>query len=261
MTNSLITLDRDGAIAWLTVDRAARHNTMTAAMWRTLPDVLRDAAADPQVRVIIVRGAGQAAFSAGADLDELVQLAKSYDDIAAYAEALYRATRLLADLDKPTIAMVRGHCVGGGCALALACDLRVADTTLRFALTPAKLGLVYALEETRRLVVLSGPARAKDLLFTGRSLDATEAQGFGLVDRLVAPDRLEAEARELALQIAANAPRSLRAIKRFTARILEGITNETNDARQAFVEAMLSEDFAEGVAALRQRRAPQFDRD
>ena len=213
MTNSLITLERDGAIACVTVNRETCHNTVTAAMWRALPGVLREAAA--QARVVVLRGAGDAAFSAGADLDELAQLARSHDGAADYAESLHRATRLLADLDRPTIAMVRGHCIGGGCALALACDLRVADTTALFAVTTARLGLVYALEDVRRLVVLLGPARAKDLLFTGRSLDAQAARSVGLIDRLVAADRLEAETRELALQIAANAPRSVRAAKRF----------------------------------------------
>ena len=261
MTNSLLTLEHDGAVAWLMVNRAARHNTLTEEMWRTLPSLLADAAAAPDVRVVVVRGAVNAAFCAGADIDELSQMARSFDRVADYAETLHCATRRLADLNKPTIAMIRGHCIGGGCALALACDLRVADTSALFAVTPAKLGLVYALEDTRLLVDLSGPARAKELLFTGRTLEAAEARDYGLIDRLVAPDRLQLETGELAAQIGANAPQSLYAAKRFTARVVEGITTETNDARRAFIEALLSQDFAEGASAFRERRPPRFSGD
>ncbi|GAA3294136.1 enoyl-CoA hydratase/isomerase family protein [Dactylosporangium vinaceum] len=237
MTGELI-LTQDGPLATLVITNPAKRNAMTAAMWAALPGMLEVLAKDPVNRVLVVAGAG-GTFCAGADIAEAAAIARAGDDSLAVA-----AERALAEFPRPTIARIDGFCVGGGCQLAVACDLRVAAASARFGVTPAKLGIVYPPSTTRRLAALVGPAKAKLLLFTGELVDASEALRFGLVDRLVADDLLSAAVDDLAATIATRSRLTLRAAK----AVLGDLPVPAPDEGE----------LAEGVAAFLERRAPNW---
>lgn len=249
-------LERTGAIARLLIDRPAKRGAFAQAMWEALPGLVDGAIRDPAVSIVILASAVPGMFCAGADIAEFAAHA-SDPAWRATNNAAIRATQLaLSRAEKPVIAAVDGDCVGGGCGLALACDIRVASPRARFGLTPAKLGLVYPLHDTKLLVDLVGPAQAKRLLFTAGLVDATEAQRIGLVE-IVADDPV-AEAVALGERIAANAPSSVRSAKAIVRRILDGAIDDDADSAGQFDEAFTGRDFAEGVAAFLARRPPAF---
>jgi len=251
----VIRLDTDGPLAWLRLDRPGKRNAMTQAMWEAVPPRGAEAI-DGGARVLLLASSTPGVFCAGADIAEFG--AMSGDPVWRRANRLaIRATqRALAGCPIPTIAVVDGDCVGGGCGMAMACDLRVAAPTARFGITPAKLGLVYPLHDVALLVALVGPAQAKRILFTGALLDAPEAQRIGLADQLA--DAPEAAARTLALDIAANAPSSHRGNKALVARAVAGDTDDDDASAALFEAAFDGPDFAEGLAAFRDRRPPRF---
>jgi enoyl-CoA hydratase/carnithine racemase len=252
-----IYVDRTGAVATLHLNRPAKRNALNLDMWQRLITVVDALDEDPAVKVIVVTGAGQA-FAAGADIDEFE---KSFADpkvAEAVAETTYQAQRRLARNAKPTIAKIRGACIGGGCGIALCCDLRFADPTAKLAITPAKLGLIYSLADTKRLVDTVGPARAKDILYTGRILDAAEALAVGLVDRVVPAADLDAAVETYAGQIAEASQFSVRGTKQIIHMILDGATDDTAETRRHFVRAFSEPDFKEGFAAFTGKRKPVF---
>lgn len=245
-------------LAWVTLNRPEKRNAVTAAMWAALPGLAAQVAADPAVRVALVRGAGSEAFSAGADIVEMTRTVSDPERMRAMQQAVLDGQLAWARLAIPTIAMVRGACTGGGCGLALACDLRVAGDDAFFAIPPARLGLVYALDDTRRLVDLVGPARAKEILFTGRRIGAREALDLGLVNEVVPAAELETRVRELAATIAGNAANSIAAAKHIVGLIMDGTRAETAATRAMFDGAFNSPDFAEGARAFVEKRSPRF---
>src|SRR5690606_830378 len=172
----------EGAVARLLIDRAEKRNAFTQAMWEAFPGILAQAMEDPAVRVLILQSAAPGVFSAGADIAEFATGARDPEWRARNQAAIRRAQYELARAPKPVIALVDGDCVGGGCGLALACDMRVASPRSRFGITPAKLGLVYSLHDTKLLVDLVGPAQAKRILYTAELLGAGEAVRIGLVE-------------------------------------------------------------------------------
>jgi enoyl-CoA hydratase/carnithine racemase len=249
-------LERDGGIARLWVDRAARKNAFDQQMWEALPELVTTAMRDPEVRVMVLQSAVPGTFSAGADIAEFAVGARDPEWRRRNQAAIARAQHGLARSEKPTIALVEGVCVGGGCGLAIACDLRVAAPGARFAITPARLGLVYSLHDTKLLVDLVGPSQAKRILFTGELIGAPEAARIGLVDFLA--DDAPGEARRLAEAIANASPHSAAASKKIIRRILEGQAGDDEDTRAQFEQAFSGEDFAEGVSAFLEKRAPKF---
>jgi enoyl-CoA hydratase/carnithine racemase len=257
MTDIPIRWFRDGRLARLRLQRPARHNAISAAMWRALPDLCREIDADPEVAAVIVEGEG--AFSAGADITEFGTVFADADSTAAYNEAVRAGLAAVEGLARPSIALVRGLCVGGGCGLALACDLRFAGATARLGITPARLGLAYGFADTRRLVATVGPARAKDMLFSGRLLDAAEALAIGLVDRVLPDDAVESAALDYASGLADRAPLSLRAAKRMIEAIMAGADSDTAETVALYDAAYRSADFREGQAAFAERRPPRFE--
>jgi enoyl-CoA hydratase/carnithine racemase len=248
-----------GRVTTITLNAPARRNAMSREMWRLIARACGEIAADPAVRVVVLRGEGDH-FCAGADISEFHA---AYADAEATREtnALVRQGQAaVRALPMPVLAEVRGACVGGGCGLALACDLRFAGTSARFAITPARLGLAYSFEDTKQLTDVVGPSRAKDILFSARTIGAEEAQTMGLIDRLVAdadlPDAVAAYAGELA----ALSPTSLRVAKATVEEIVRGQGEASAALRAAFEASFSGADFAEGLRAFTEKRKPDFDR-
>lgn len=258
-SDEAIFLDRSGPHAVLTLNRPDKRNALNLDMWRRMIELLAEAEADPAVRVLIVAGAGQA-FAAGADISEMEAVFEDTAIAKTIAEVTYESQKALHRFPKPTLAMVRGACVGGGCGIALCCDLRFADTTAKMGITPGKLGLVYSLADTRRLIDAVGPSRAKDVLYTGRIFKAEEAKDVGLVDQLVDPDDLEATVTAYADQICAASSFSASATKRIVHMISDGEADDTADTRQLFIDAFSGDDFREGFAAFKEKRTPDFSK-
>lgn len=244
-------LSLDEHVATLTIDRPARRNALTAAMWRALPGILADLAADPEVRVLVLTGAG-GTFCSGADISEIHELSDNGDDTGLTVVA----ERALATFPKPVIAMIEGYCVGGGCQIALACDLRFAADGARFGVTPAKLGIVYPFSSTRRLVEVAGPATAKLLLFSADLIGADQALRTGLVDEVCPPEGLWGRVYGLAATMAGRSRLTLTAAK----RIIDGRAGE-EEARAWQREARESGEMSEGILSYRERRSPGFSWD
>ncbi|WP_338483117.1 enoyl-CoA hydratase/isomerase family protein [Streptomyces sp. SCSIO 75703] len=234
----------DDSVATVVVSHPARRNAMTTRMWRELPGLLDALAADPGVRALVLTGEG-ATFCAGADITTL-------RDGAEEAQALaVRAEEALAAFPGPTLAAIRGHCVGGGAQLAAACDLRFAEEGALFGVTPAKLGVVYPASATRRLVALVGPATAKYLLFSGELIDAGRALRTGLIDEVLPAGELAARVDAFARTLVSRSRLTQAAAKEFAAG---------RDDREAYWarQARDSGETAEGVAAFLERRTPRF---
>jgi enoyl-CoA hydratase/carnithine racemase len=243
-------------LARVRLQRPERRNAISRALWRALPAICAEIAARDDALVVFVEGAG-GHFSAGADISEFDEVYRDAPATRDYNEAIRHALNALAVLDRPTLAILNGVAIGGALALALACDLRFAAADAHLAIPPAKLGLLYGETETRRLVELVGPARAKDLLFSGRRIAPDEALAIGLVDRVFPGAEVEAAALDYARTLARLSQHSIRGAKRG----LEAIAGGAGDRRDfaAFVEAAaLGPDFAEGRAAFAQKRAPKF---
>ena len=249
---------KEGAIGWITADNPARMNALTAAMWEAIPRAIGEAVADPEVRVVILRGAGDTAFSAGADISEFENsrtgdAAKIYD---ALNDAAFNA---ITGCPKPTIAMIHGFCLGGGLGLALCCDMRIADDASQFAIPAAKLGLGYNARWVRPILAAVPVSRAKELLFTGRRFRSADAEAMGLVSQLMPKAELEPTVRALAAEIATNAPLSVAAAK----QVIDEISRHPENPDMARLDAAVaacfeSEDYAEGRRAFLEKRKPEF---
>lgn len=245
-----------GGAAVIALARPEKRNALTEAMWRAIPEAVARAVADPGAAALVLTGAGDH-FSGGADIGEFAAVYGSAERRAAHNEAVRAATDAVAACPKPTVAAIRGACVGGGVSLAVACDLRLASDDARLAITPGKLGLVYSHADTSRLVRLVGPSRAKDLLFTGRSVEAAEAQGMGLVDRGVPAAAFDEALDRLIASLEAMSRTSLRAMKRMVDAVARG-EPETDELAALFAESFASEEFGEGYRAFLEKRAPRF---
>lgn len=256
--SDFLRVDRDGHVAVLTIDRPEKRNAMTVGMWAALPEVLAGPAEDPEVRVLVVTGTGPS-FCAGADITDLLGGPDPADPMAEVRRHNLAAQAALRDFPKPTLAMIRGHCIGGGVELATCCDLRFADPTSVFGVTPAKVGIVYTPSSTRALVDLVGPSMTKYLLFSGELVDAATALRTGLVDRVVDADELEGEVRRFADVLASRSALTQRSTKEVVAALLTGGDGEALAAPR-YLETIARGELAEGVAAFTGRRQPRFGR-
>lgn len=248
-SESSVTIQREGAIAWLVFDHESRRNAMTIDMWRAVPTLCAELAADPAVRVVILRGAGEQAFVAGADISQF-QTERTASGAGSYGEATEQAYDAIAKLPKPTLAMLHGYCVGGGLAIALCADIRYGEPGTLMALPPAKLGIGYDIDGMHKLAAVVGPSVAKELVYTGDLHDADTCLRWGLLNHVVAKDELEAFVRAQAATMAVRAPLTQLAAK----QALAG-----DPAAEATIgECMASADYAEGVAAFMEKRSPTF---
>lgn len=252
-----IICETSGEIGWLVIDRPTHRNALTTAMWRELPRVVEHLDADDAVRVIIMRGAGEAAFAAGADILELQQMGDDPDALAAFEHDFEAAQASIENASKPVIAAVRGPCMGGGMALALACDMRIAADDASFAIPAARLGLGYAAPAVARLMRVVGAANAFEVLATARRLSASEAMRMGLITQVTDPESVFAQATKTAEQIARNAPLTVRAAKATIAALVRDRTL-LRDAEMLIAQCGQSADFAEGRKAFAEKREPRF---
>jgi enoyl-CoA hydratase len=251
-------LRQEGAIGYLILNNPEKRNAVRFSMWQAIPALVRQAVAEPSIKVLVVQGVDDSAFAAGADISEFGQMFATEQGCRSYHEAIRDAEQTLGFCAKPTIAMIHGPCVGGGVELALACDMRFASADGRFGVTASKLGIVYSLTSTRRLVQLMGPSKTKDILFSGRLFDAQEAAAMGLVDRVFAASDLERETRAYAELLCLRAPRSIAAAKQIVEIILGGAGDETTISERLRLDSFSGAELAEGIQAYKQHRAPVF---
>jgi enoyl-CoA hydratase len=247
----------DGPIGTLTFNNPERHNAMSLDMWRAASAVLEQFERDPAVRVIVLTGAGGKAFVSGADISKFESERASVEAVLEYNAAVDQFSKGLSECSKPTIAMIRGYCLGGGVGIAVCCDLRLANDASRFAVPAAKLGLGYGYANIRRIMDLVGPQFVTEMLLTARQFDAAHAARTGLVNHVMPDGEIEKFVRELAETIAGNAPLTIRAVK----RIVRELCRDEPDVaacdalvRQCFESA----DYREGRRAFMEKRKPVF---
>jgi len=250
---------KEGRVGYLIFNNPERHNAVSLEMWQAVSSILAEFAADRELRVVVLTGAGDKAFVAGADISR-------FGDERADAEAVafYNATteQTFSDLErfpKPTIAMIRGYCIGGGLALALGCDLRICAENSRFALPAAKLGLGYSFSGVKRFVDLVGPAFAKEIFFTARQFDAAEAREMGLVNRVVPESELESYVERYAEMISANAPLTVDGTKFMVGEALKDAAHrDMKTCAELIQRCFASNDYIEGRNAFMEKRKPVF---
>jgi enoyl-CoA hydratase len=249
---------RDQRIGWVVFDHPERRNAISVEMWRQIPGAVEELEKDDDVRVLVLRGAGDAAFVAGADISEFGER-RSGESTAGYDADSGRAFGALANCRKPLLAMIQGYCVGGGVAIALSADMRYASDDAVFAIPAARLGLGYHMAGLEALSSLVGPSRAKEIFFTARRFEAIEALDMGLVNGVVPRDGLEAHVRDTAARIAGNAPLTIASVKRIVHELAREPAHRDVEAIDASIRACFeSEDYAEGVKAFLEKRAPKF---
>ncbi|MFL5798474.1 MAG: enoyl-CoA hydratase/isomerase family protein [Actinomycetota bacterium] len=259
MPHETITYDVADSLATITLNRPDKRNAMNAAMFRELGDAATTAAGDQGVRAVLVRGEGPS-FCAGIDLSSFPDLfGKPARELREFVALAQRPFAVLASMPKPTIAAVRGHALGAGCQLAIACDLRIAADDAQFGILELNFGIIPDLGGNSRLTALVGPARAKELIWTGRRFDAREADRFGVVTRVVTPGDLDGEASALAAALIARAPVPVRHVKALVDRAsrepLDALMAAEMDAQ---IECLSSDDHREAVAAHLEQREPRF---
>ena len=254
-----ILVEREGCVARIVINRPERRNAVSIAAWQSLAASFDNLAADPQVRVIVLTGAGDRAFCAGNDISEFAEKRSTPEQVAAYDAVVEHAYEVIGNVEKPVVARVQGSAVGGGFELVQLCDLRIAAAGARFAMTPARLGLGYTLRDVQLLVDRIGAGAAREMLFTGRMFDAAEAQRMGFVNRVVPDGELDTAVDGCAAEIAANAPLSIRAIKVAIGEALKPPADRNRARCDALAAACnRSEDYREGRSAFAERRSPEF---
>ena len=246
-------------IGWITFNAPEKRNAMSLDMWQGLGEILGKLQEEKSLRVLILKGAGDAAFVSGADISEFEDKRSSQRDRDAYEAAFDDALDKLANFATPVVAMIRGYCIGGGLAIALNTDIRIATEQSKFGIPAAKLGLGYGFEAVKTLESIVGPSHAKDILFTARFLEAKEALSIGLVNFMVGSELLEQTVHEYANKIVTNAPLTIRAVKKTVSEVVK----DPGQKNPAHIERMvndcfLSADYQEGRRAFMEKRKPKF---
>jgi enoyl-CoA hydratase len=259
LSTEKILAEVEGGIGWMTFNNPARRNAMSMEMWQGAGDAFEAFQNDPEVRVVVMRGAGGKAFVSGADISEFDEHRASAEQRKQYGAINARGNRWLRQIDKPVIAMIQGYCIGGGLAISLTADVRIATPESQFGIPAARLGLGYDFGGLATLARLVGPSVARDILFSARFLPAEEALRVGLINRIVPADELEGEVRAYAGLIAANAPLTIRAAKAALREWERDAADRDMERIEDLVNACFdSEDYAEGRRAFAEKRKPQF---
>jgi len=254
-----ILADVTDGVGWLTINQPERRNAVSLEMWQGIADACDAFQADSGVRVVVIHGAGGKAFASGADISEFEQSRANAEQQKRYGEISHRGRSALQELTKPLVAMIEGFCVGGGLALALTADLRIATPGSQFAIPAAKLGLGYEYDGLAALARLVGPSTAKDMLFTGRKLESAEALRVGLINQVVETDLLRSYVADYAGTVAQNAPLTVHAAKA-AIRVFERYSvDPAADEIAGLVEKCFdSSDYQEGRRAFMEKRKPVF---
>jgi enoyl-CoA hydratase/carnithine racemase len=254
-----VTVEKRDGIGFLMFDNPARRNAITVGMWESIPRLLEEFAADAEVRVVMLRGAGDVAFISGADISEFDGQRSDAQALAHYDAIARLAQERLYDFAKPTVAAIRGFCFGAGISLAVCCDVRIASQSARFSIPAGKLGLGYRAAGVKKLVDLVGPARTMDLFYTANQWSATQALGAGLVEHVVANEEFDAFAGKYGSRVAELAPLTLAAVKVAAREIMRaGPVYDHEMCERLVMACYTSEDYAEGRAAFREKRKPVF---
>jgi len=253
-------VEKDGPIGWIIFNQPEKRNAVSQEMWELMPDYVHDLATDDAIRVVVLRGAGDQAFVAGADISQFKDRRRNMADEEEYRRISGRGQDALAALSKPLLAMIYGYCVGGGVSIAITCDIRLAADDARFGVPAARLGLGYHYHGMEKLMKLVGPAYTKEIFFTARTdFSAEDALRMGLVNQVVPRGELERFTRDYALTIARNAPLTLRSAK----ATVEQLVKPAGDRDLALLDKLIadcfnSQDYQEGVKAFSEKRRPQF---
>ncbi|MBI2217247.1 MAG: enoyl-CoA hydratase/isomerase family protein [Candidatus Rokubacteria bacterium] len=255
-----ILVERRGRIATVLFNRPRLRNAISLAMWRDLGRVSADLSKDDDVRAIVYRGAGTEAFASGADISEFEEQRKDTASALRYGAETHAAYEAIRYNPKPTIAMIFGYCMGGAMAVAMACDLRFAARGSKFGIPAARLSIIYGADNVGQLVDLVGPAYAKDILYSARTVGDEEALRIGLIQRLLPSEDLERHTYEYLEKVADNAPLTVRGTKATVQYYLEGLDEERRGRlKQLQLEAFESQDYKEGTRAFMEKRAPRFE--
>ena len=248
-----------GGVGYLRLNQPEKHNAISYAMWIAIAEAMESFRNDGDVRVVVMSGEGGRAFSAGADISEFSENRSTEAQIEIYDAAGRAAYDAITNFPKPVIARIEGYCVGGGLAVALCADIRIATDDSRFGIPAAKLGLGYSHKGLRPLVDLVGPTCAKEILFTAKRFTASEAQRMGLVNQVLARGEIDAFVEDYAQTIAANAPLTVKACKTVVAELVKDPADRDTALCERVVDACFaSEDYKEGRAAFMEKRAPRF---
>jgi enoyl-CoA hydratase/carnithine racemase len=248
----------DGSIGWMTFNKPARRNAVSLDMWEAMPVILERFEQDPAVRVIVLKGAGEQAFVSGADISQFEKVRSSRAGNTHYDQVSGEASRRLIACTKPTIAMIRGFCIGGGLAIAVGCDIRIAGEGARFGIPAARLGVGYGSSGVKKLMELVGPAFTKEIFFTARHFSTLEAKEMGLVNRVVADAALEDYTRQYCATITDNAPMTMHALKRTVGELLRGEQADLAACERLVQACFDSEDYIEGRRSFMEKRRPRF---
>jgi enoyl-CoA hydratase len=258
MTDKMIA-KKEGQVGYLIFNNPERHNAVSLEMWQATLKILDDFASDGGVRVVVLTGAGGKAFVSGADISKFEDERATQEAVARYNSTTDQVYSRVHGFPKPTIAMIRGFCIGGGLNLAICCDIRICSDNSRFALPAAKLGLGYGYAGLKRFVDAIGPAFTKEIFFSARQYDAAEAKSMGLVNRVLPQEELEAYVREHAGTIAANAPLTVNSVKFIVGEVLKNESERDLAQCAKLVQACFgSRDYIEGRRAFMEKRKPDF---
>ncbi|MHB8382838.1 MAG: enoyl-CoA hydratase [Candidatus Binataceae bacterium] len=251
---------KDAPIGWMIFNNPERRNAVSSEMWEAIPNVLNAFADDPEIRVVVMAGAGDKAFISGADISQFEDQRASREANERYNARSGKGMVALANQNKPSIAMIRGFCLGGGLAVALSCDFRICSDDARFGIPAARLGLGYGFDGIKRLIDIVGPAYTSEIMFTARQFDAQEALRMGLVNRVVGVSELEDTVRGYARMIGENAPLTVRASKMAVREALKDpARRKLEDLEAAIAACFESADYAEGRRAFMEKRKPKFE--
>jgi enoyl-CoA hydratase/carnithine racemase len=249
----------DGQVLHIRFNNPAKHNALSVDMWEAVPPLLERAAKDDNVRMVVFSGEGEKAFVSGADISQFEDMRAAQEAVKRYEAMAEAALEGIYEFEKPTLACIRGYCIGGGVNVAISCDIRIATTNSVYSVPASRLGLGYRFSAMRNLTNLVGPGFAKDIFFTGRRLDAAEALRIGLVNRIAEPDKLDGLLAEYTTAITTGAPLTIKAGKHIIREVLKPDSDIDMEVCRGLIrDCFESEDYAEGRKAFMEKRKPVF---